>query len=65
MDAATAARMSDPTLNKHFRRRWDDGARPEPDKTCTVTPPPAKALERLGRELLRDWRAARTKEDAR
>lgn len=25
MDAAAAAAMSDPDLNPHFRRRWDEG----------------------------------------
>lgn len=64
MDAATAAAMSDPALNRHFRRRWADGGMPAPPKSSTAAPPPAKALEQLGRALLRDWRAARIKEGA-
>lgn len=34
MDAAAAARMSDPALNPNFRRRWQE----RPAKPVTVAP---------------------------
>ena len=40
MDAATAARMSDPDRNQHFRRRWV-----EPTEHPAVTAPRANANE--------------------
>jgi hypothetical protein len=59
MDAAAAARMSDPERNPHFRRRWREPAydwAPEPAAA------PDAALARLDRlaDLLRaEWRRRR------
>jgi hypothetical protein len=52
MDAASAAAMSDPDRNPHFRRRWQ-----EPPAKTTLDPPrpPAGALGPVGHALLDAW----------
>jgi hypothetical protein len=55
MDAADAARMSDPERNPHFRRRW----REAPDERAQDPPAPAETaterLDRLGSLLRAEW----------
>ncbi len=58
MDAAAAAAMSDPILNRWFRRRWITA------DVITVTAEPdqsrrADQLDLTGRELLAAWRQER------
>ena len=55
MNAADAARMSDPLLNPHFRRRWaeaGDSAEPTP---AAPTPP----LEQAATDIHLAWRTSR------
>lgn len=62
MDAAAAARMSDPQLNPHFRRRWREETAERP------SPPPAPPeaatarLERLAGLLRAEWRQRRARD---
>jgi hypothetical protein len=61
MDAAAAAAMSDPELNRFFRRRWIDA-----DATailCAVAMHPDldDDLAVTGRELLEQWRRERAR----
>ena len=58
-DAATAAAMSDPTLNRWFRRRWVE-------LPSTITPPRKEdvptgddELASTGLALLQEWRRSR------
>ncbi len=58
MDAAVAASMSDPILNRWFRRRWITA------DVITVTAEPEQSrqtdqLDLHGRELLEAWRQER------
>jgi hypothetical protein len=57
MDAASAAAMSDPDRNPHFRRRWvQPTARP---RVVPVVQPPDGTLGAIGIALLKSWRRAR------
>lgn len=52
MDAATAAAMSDPERNPHFRRRWGQSA----PRIMPNPVPPDSRLGALGLALLEAWR---------
>lgn len=72
-DAATAAAMSDPDLNRWFRRRWAEPAWPVPVHPAVDSVGPAEQaddhdeadLDRLGLDLLSDYRHGRCNEGAR
>jgi hypothetical protein len=49
MDAAAAARMSDPLLNPHFRRRWREPACVRERQPDATTAAPDAARDRLDR----------------
>jgi hypothetical protein len=53
MDAASAAAMSDPDRNPHFRRIWHD---PAPPPVMTAMAARASSLGDLGLALLDAWR---------
>ncbi len=58
MDAAAAARMSDPDRNRQFSRRWDEPA--SIAKTATTQPAPRDQLGTLGVALLDAFRRKRS-----
>ncbi len=59
MDAASAAAMSDPTMNRWFRRRW---VTPDTAEAILVVQQPKleDQLDLTGRQLLEAWRQARS-----
>jgi MYXO-CTERM domain-containing protein len=59
IDAAAAARMSDPDRNPHFRRRWDEKA-----TASARSPAPGTDghLGPIGLALLEAWRRKRQSE---
>ena len=56
MDAATAAAMSDPERNRHFRRRWQDPQAPRTEPADRHASRDADPLGPIGHELLEAWR---------
>ncbi|WP_431266835.1 hypothetical protein [Dankookia sp. P2] len=50
MDTASAARMSDPALNPHFRRRWQE----PPDEPVTAVKPD-RALTAMAQAFRDAW----------
>lgn len=52
MNAADFAAQSDPDLNRHFRRRWEDTA---PARQPVQDAP--RTLEQLSAELVLAWRS--------
>lgn len=60
MNAADAARMSDPLLNPHFRRRWVEGRDPAQPSDASATPPATPPLEQAATDIHLAWRATRT-----
>jgi hypothetical protein len=60
MDAAAAARMSDPQLNPHFRRRWREPASPgTPEPVVQIDAAARRRYERLAELLRAEWRRRR------
>jgi hypothetical protein len=60
MDAAAAARMSDPQLNPHFRRRWREPAGlGTPETVVQIDAAARRRLERLAELLRAEWRRRR------
>ena len=57
MDAAAAAAMSDPLMNRWFRRRWTERAEDLPVPVFTIDRDADFAI--VGRELLAAWRRER------
>ena len=55
-DAAAAAAMSDPLMNRWFRRRWIVAGYPNPMPDEPLTHGIDEQLELAGLDLLRAWR---------
>lgn len=55
-DAAQAAAMSDPTLNRWFRRRWVELPGPAPSVQAAAPLPADEDLALTGLALLEEWR---------
>jgi hypothetical protein len=59
MDAAAAARMSDPLMNPHFRRRWTEVADERVPDPPALTEAPAARLAQLADLLRAEWQRQR------
>ena len=59
MDAASAAAMSDPTLNPWFRRRWVELPARTAPQAAAATLPVDDELATTGLALLHEWRLRR------
>jgi hypothetical protein len=60
MNAADAARMSDPLLNPHFRRRWAEARSVVQPSGTSAAPPALPPLEQAATDIHLAWRATRT-----
>jgi hypothetical protein len=62
MDAAAAARMSDPLMNPHFRRRWRDTPAERPPDPPAPSEAATARLERLAGLIRAEWRRQRARD---
>ncbi len=60
MDAAAAARMSDPDRNPHFRRQWAED-RDSAQPSDAPVAPAAEPLEQAATDIHLAWRTTRTR----